>query len=304
MTNGSSEFEEVEIGPFGQASKVWRNRIRQLRFWKVGILFLAFWAIMLATSYLEAHTISTANDLASSACSDDLEALPVCLMGLMLGWGVSVGAHLGMAAAITLVVYAYAYMLKGVTAYLPVFASTIVAIVLAYIGFKWRPVEFLLVDVFAHLYPKSLKDGYVSVVGWAAPIASVLMSLFALFVSGLQAWVVGRIGVGIWRKGDEYKKSSFYKKWSAPTEAYPGVREVFGELFTRSFANSSLGGLLKSQNLESEGSGRSPEGPASGEGYEAHGEAGKRPLSPAQRRKKDRSRRAARAARAARRRRR
>ncbi|WP_420112045.1 hypothetical protein [Pseudactinotalea sp.] len=301
MANDDTEFIDIEIGPFGQASRVWRRRIRQLRFWKAGILFSVFWVIMFATSYLEAYAISTADDLVGSTCSEGPEALPFCLTGLILGWGMSVGAHLGMAAAIAFVVYAYAYVLKGVVAYLPVFASTIVTIALFWVGIAWKPAELLLVDVVVHLYPQSLRDGYASVVGWSAPIASALMSLFTLFVGGLQVWVVGRLGLGIWRKGDEYRGSVFYKKWSAPAEAYPGVRDVFGEFLSRFRSANPSSCLPGSRDLEPDGSDGVSKGPVLWAGRGSQGEAGRRPLNPAQRQKKDKSRRASRAAKVARR---
>lgn len=204
--------------------------MRQLRMWKIGIVFAIFGAITIATSHLESYTQQMAHDLVGQTCrSGALEALPACLVGLITSLSMQVSVLFGLLTAILFVVYAYTYTLKGLSTYLPWYLSLGVSAGLFVLGRFQAPVAHLLVEVLAHGYPSGLQDDFLAVAAWGAPLASYLMKASTLVMGGMQFYVILRLGAGFMRHGDNFIESKVYRRWSQPVESYPGIIELSSE---------------------------------------------------------------------------
>lgn len=200
--------------------------MRQLRMWKIGIVFAVLGAVTIATSHLESYTLHSANDLVGQTCSGGVEALPACVVGLVTSLTMQVTVLFGLLTAILFVVYAYTYALKGLTTYLPWYVALGISAGLFVLGRFQAPVTHLLVDVLVHIYPSALQEDFLAVAGWGAPLASFLMKVSTLLLGGMQLYVILRLGAGFLRHGEDFVESTVYRRWSEPVESFPGIIEL------------------------------------------------------------------------------
>lgn len=213
----------------GCGARVWSRRLRQLQYWRLGLFFGALAAVSVLTAHIESFSLSMSEDMLNGACGESLGDLFVCMTGILGVITVTLSVRLGVLVVVALVVYAYTFALKGISTYLPWYLSLVITGGIAVLGHFHQPMNDLIVGAVTHIYPPILRDDFSMMARWATPAASALMKIFTISLAVLQVYVTGRIALGVFRRGDLYRESEFFLRWSEDAEPVPGMREVLVE---------------------------------------------------------------------------
>lgn len=285
---------------FRAASGVWRNRIRQLKIWKLGVLMAFLSAIGLANLYLESSYVASLEAAVNLACAP-FGGSEFCFLGALTNFMAEAGSVASIFSLILTVVYAYTFFLKGVNAILPGVVSFLFMIILLVYGMAVAPVERIILQYLDLLVPGGLFADYATWSPIAATTALWIMKALTAALTCLQVYVTVRIGIGVYREGELFRENPFYVRWSSPAEAVPGVRDVVTEYLRALRSRWGYGSIAERP--------MSKEDPVSMGGTDRlseHGEAASREparmqMNLTKQRAKERNRRANRAARKARR---
>ena len=161
-------------------------------------------------SHIEARVLLQASDTRENATVGS----PVFLAGALLEKSFRLSAIIGVLGLVLGVFSAYAYLLKWASAYLPAFLSIPAVVALFVLARLTQPIQQTVAEQLVLVYPRAFRDEFLSVLPSATTAASWLMGLFGVCWFCLQAYVVLRVGFGLYREGWSFRQSGFYRLWA------------------------------------------------------------------------------------------
>lgn len=168
--------------------------MKRLKLWMWAAAVLGIFLVVLMTGYFEAYAFQ---ELPKTHFS------PLPEIGSLF-------------ILILLVLYAYSLILKVISVYLPWPVSLLVTGAVLVFAKLREPLDRTLVDYLVYILPSFWTSDFSSVQPAGTCLASIAMNGVTLVFLVGQVWVVTRLGIGLFRYGEDFKTSRTYRRWSKP----------------------------------------------------------------------------------------